>query len=171
MELKAQYDLDDLLDLVEQDLEAKGFRLVSGFSPVINGGEGLLLTLANEQLETRTISPALPALPAPAPAATVTRAAKPQVTQAEKEAKRQEALKKARGKYAEKKKAEKLTAQVKQTPSISTNYDKEFQDRVLSEINELKGQSSQQQEVVAPTTSPFQVSELLLSNGLSTSRY
>lgn len=153
MELKAQYDLNDLLDLVEQDLEAKGFRLMGGFSPVINGGEGLLLTLAIEQLGTKTISPALPALPAPAPAATVTRAAnsrprKPKETNlTEGEIENQEAKRAYWREQARKKRLKQNAGEEATKPSQSMP------------------------EVVAPTTSPFPVSELLLSNGLSTSSY
>jgi hypothetical protein len=104
MELKAQYDLDDLLDLVEQDLEAKGFRLVGGPSPVINQGEGFLITLsieANKRLADLKPTPAV---------ASEKPEAKPKTKYEMSDKKRQEVLKRAREKYAEKKKAEKLAA-------------------------------------------------------------
>lgn len=66
MELKAQYDLNDLLGLVEKDLAGKGFKLVGGFEPVItSNATKLSLGLAIEQFNQVAPAPA-PALAAPA---------------------------------------------------------------------------------------------------------
>ncbi len=131
MELKAQYDLEDLLGLVEQDLSAKGFRLVGGLEPDIAGVEKILLTLAIEQFTFTTTAPVV----SPAPDQEPVKSVSVSVSE-DKDEKRKAVLKKARAKYAEKKKVEKLA--------------QEHQQQVA--------------EVVAPTTVPFQFSQNALSS-------
>lgn len=123
MELKAQYNLNDLVELVKKDLDLKGFALVG--EPNSNNHKDFILTLVVEQLAQ---------LPAPAP---VPASEQPKAKYIMSE-KRQEVLARARAKYAEKKKAEKLL--VKQ-----------------------ESKQVQAQEVVAPSTVPFQGRELLMT--------
>jgi pyruvate/2-oxoacid:ferredoxin oxidoreductase beta subunit len=159
MELKAQYDLDDLMDLVEKDLEAKGFRLVVGLSPVINGGEALLLTLAIQQLELETkakelaFKPPINPDPTTPPASAETLAAKGR---------------------PHKSKGTNLNEGEKEKQEAKRAYwrDQAKKKRELAKAGELAAKQTQSvPEVVAPTTVPFQLTNLVTNNGLSTGSY
>jgi hypothetical protein len=132
MELKASYNLSDLVALVRQDLESKGFNLVG--EPDNYGHGDFVLTAAVKQHQQQKQPLSTPDLiiagqPAALLKASQTKAST-KFTDAEREENRRAANRKARDKYNEKKKAEK------------------------------QSMSLPKQEVVAPSLVPFPMSLL-----------
>jgi hypothetical protein len=157
MELKAFYSVGDLLALVDQDLRSKGYRQAEGTRPDTNGHTDLTIALTIErwldpipaQLQAEVINDETPTPPQPVSARKTKGVSSVGKTPEQLEKDREYRQRHLERKAAAQQQEQEQAAQ----EELPREWQNDFADKVLAEIEELKRE--QKTEVVAASPGPF----------------